>query len=198
MLTIISDPENVSEPLALLCKEAQISPGDLFAAFGAAVKTLEEIVAMTTAVRAMPATVEDVASQCVTREATCETCNGLTTVVPLPTKKNPNPGPIPCPTCRGKGKVVLPSSLDHQRLLMEYTGALKKSGVTVNTQVNNLQGGGSSGGALGGSLEQLQQAVTETLYGRHALRVELPDEAVAVDAEIVTPPAPVPPPAPPE
>lgn len=146
--------------LASICRKEHISPGQLFKAFQTAVLVRGQILGSLAAAKAAPAVVDEVVKAALGHDDPCQKCEGNGTFVPEPTKRVPNPVPEKCAICKGTGKLHVEGSLDHQLAALELAGLLKKSG-GINIQQNVLT---PAAATAGGSLEQLQQAVSEMLY----------------------------------
>jgi hypothetical protein len=188
ILWIIADSRNDKLSLATVCAQNHITPGELFRALKEAALVRGQVLGLVELSNKAQQVAKEVALAATEHTTTCPRCTGLTTIVPEPTLKGKPSAPIPCPACGGKGEVLVPASLDHQKLVFESIGILKKAG-GVNVQTNILNPSApSSGGMLGGSLEQLQQAVGELLFGRSAP----PASSAPVEGTVL--PAPPPPP----
>ena len=116
----------------------------------------------------LSAVVGDVMLRATPYEETCPTCEGTGRVMSRPTKKNPEPFSVRCQICNGKGQVRHIPEVDRQRLALELGELIKppKSGPTLLQQFN--MGGNqppNPSATAPGSLEQLQQAVSDLLYG---------------------------------
>ena len=71
-------------------------------------------------------------------------------------------GQGPCPLCQDSGYVQSEPELDRQKLALELGQLIEKKGGLI-VQQNNLAA--TLGGTAPGSLEQLQQAVGDLLFG---------------------------------
>lgn len=163
ILGILGDPQYDTWPLVRICREAGITPGQLFSAFKAAAIARATVLAMLAAADAIPAVTQEVLKTAVPHDAPCRTCNGTGTIHPEPTKKDPTPTPTTCHSCQGVGSFRVDGSLDHQQMAFELTGLIKKSSGTTVAVQTNVQ---PTTVVSGGYLEQIQQAGSELLYGR--------------------------------
>lgn len=161
VLRIIADPHYDRWTLARICQKAGITPWQLFSAFKSAAIARAHVLALLEGANRTPQVTKEIFDSAVKHEETCTACNGLGTIVSEPTKKDPNPPPATCLHCNGVGTLWVPGSLEHQKLALDLVGLVKKSGgVQIAVPItNNLPGS-----QPGGSLEQLQQAVSTILY----------------------------------
>lgn len=194
VLALLADPRDRGQTtppsLGKICAQAGITPGELFAVYKHATVAKAALLAIHEASAKIVEMTQDAISHCVEQVSTCSACDGMGMVTPEPTKKKPNPNPEKCFTCAGSGKIKVPSSLEHQKFVFDLLGLVKKSGLSINQQVlvPQVGGGGSgSGGFGGGSLEQLQQAVGDLLYGRSAAAVPSRPSPAPIDAETIPP-----------
>ena len=174
ILTILADPKYDKDPLAKLCAHAGISPGQLFGAFKKAALIRGQILGTLKAAELVPRVVEEIGKTCVPYDEPCERCNGAGYIESGEEKVAARA----CTACNGVGSIHHAGDHDQQRTILELTGLIQKgSGVAVNVQTNNLL---PSQGSVGGSLEQLQQAVSELIYTRPS--------PPPVEAEVVSSP----------
>lgn len=183
ILGLIADPRFDSKSLGWLCTQAGLSIGDLLRAFRDAGLAKAQAVAQRHVEQHLPRVVEDVMRRAAPYEVCCAVCQGLGTL-PMSPGTPAGTQPTPCPRCKGEGKEIEYPDLDRQKLALQLGKLVKEPGpgVQVNQQFNqqNNQGSGSFGG---GSLEQLQQAVSAILYGPPAGAADL---APPLEAEVVS------------
>lgn len=180
LLGIIGDPRHAKRSLAQLCAMGGITPGELLSSYKAGV--IHQAQALSTKIvgEELQGVVKDTFRLAAPHEVLCPTCEGLTTITPEPTRKNPNPEPQTCPTCKGKGRSGAEGEIEHKKLALEL-GQLtaKSSGITLNMQQNNLSMGG-----VGGALEHLQAASDRILYGEGVGAVIMAEVEAGPAAEI--------------
>ena len=191
IVNLLIDPRYGGWSLRQICALGGLTIADLFAAYRKALLVRAHLQATKTVVDQLPAVVADIMERSRPYEVTCESCRGLGTVTPEPTKAVPNPTPGPCVPCRGAGRLLQQPDLDRQKVALELGQLIQQRG-GINIQQNSLTlpaAGGGSGAP--GPLEQLQQAVHEVLYPRartpevEATRPPVVDGAI-VDAEEAT------------
>ncbi len=189
LLWKIADPAHDHLSLATICARGNITPGDLFRALKEAAVARGQILGLVEVSNKAQQVAKEVAAAATEHEVTCPRCSGLKTEMWQGEDDRLPPRQITCTVCQGKGTRLVPASLDHQKLVFETLGLLKKSGgVNVQTNILNPASGGSAsgGGMLGGSLEQLQQAVGELLFGRQAGPAP-PSASASVEGILVPP-----------
>jgi hypothetical protein len=131
LLRLLTDPARRADSLAHLCADAGVKANELLAIFREAAFAKAFTLAQHTLAERLPAVVEDVADKATnhTEPCHCVVINGV------PDKK--------CPGCNGSGKRFFRSSVEHQELLLEAAGLLKKGGgvnVAVQTVVGDTKG----------------------------------------------------------
>lgn len=181
LVAMLLDPHFDGKSLGWLAAKVNITLTDLLRAYRNGVLAKAQILASQMVAARLPAVVDDVMRRAMPYEEPCEGCEATGEMTVRPTKKVPIPDPvkIPCTICRGKGKVTRLPDLDRQRLALEIGELIKspKGGPTVLQQFN-LGGpaAGASADVAPGSLEKMQQAVTDILYGRNAQVIDLEPE----------------------
>lgn len=161
VLDVIADPRCDKEPLAKLCAQGGVSPGQLFGAFRTAAIVRGQILGSLTAANVVPQVVEAIAKTALDHEIVCSACNGVGSF-----EEEQADGKYKtrsCTGCNGQGRIRRDPDPDQQRTILELTGLVKSGGSQqVNVQANITAPTSSAGG----SLEQLQQAVSELIYQR--------------------------------
>ena len=163
LLGLIGDPRTASEPLANLCAQGGITPGELIEAYKSGEIARAQALATQKVGDKLAAVAEDTMARALPQTGTCRACEGTGTFTPEPTKKKPNPAPEKCLICFGVGTVTVVGDLEHKKLALEMGKLLQKGGgvsLNVNQQVGVLTGASS-----GGSLERMQAATDAILYG---------------------------------
>lgn len=181
LIGLIASADEDQESLAYLCALGGMPVGELLTAYRTGELARAQVLAVQKVGVALPAVVEETMTRAAAHEATCDVCEGLCTITPEPTKKNPNPAPTTCKACKGKGVRTYLGDLEHKKLALEMgqMAGLKGPGVNIALTQQNLNVGA---GAAGGSLERLQTATDQILYGA--------DPGLsAIDAEVVAEPA---------
>lgn len=162
VLTIIADPRHDHLTLAVVCARAGISPGQLFQSFRHAAVARAQVLAMLEVANRVPQITEQLLAEAISHTTPCTSCNGVGTKTPEPSAKNPEPKPFTCGACQGLGTLHVPADLERQKIALELANLLKKAGgIAIQTNVNV-----PAPASKGGSLEQLQQAIGEIMYGR--------------------------------
>jgi hypothetical protein len=174
---LIGDPRRAHTPLAVLCAEAGVRPGELLEAY----KKGEELRAQALSIAKVGAKLADVAADTMRRaiphEVTCGVCRGRGTVTAQPTKKEPDPQPETCESCQGTGILGVEGDLEHKKLALDMGKLLPRSGgMSIAVQQNNQT---FAGGSAGGALEALQAATDAILWGDGVVPPQ-----PAVDAEV--------------
>lgn len=202
ILQVLGDPRFDKVPLATICRQQDLHPGDLFRLLKDAELAKANIRAIQIAADALPAVMQELTAQAQAHKDVCPSCNGTGQITPEPTRKNPTPAPITCRPCNGQGEILVKGDFDTQKLLLEVTKLLPRPGMNVgiqtNTQINAPGAGGMvvgrAYGAIGG-IEQLQQAINAAIYSRPQVThtpppstptPETPDPPV-VDADVLPP-----------
>jgi hypothetical protein len=163
---LLVDPRYGGWTLRRICALAGLTVADLFRAYQKALVVRAHLQATRIVTSQLTAVVDDIMRRAQPHEDTCEACDGTGSFTPEPTKKVPNPEPKPCFTCRGKGIVSRKPDLDRQKVALELGQLIQRQG-GINIAQNNLTlPAGTSSPTAPGALEQLQQAVHETLYPR--------------------------------
>jgi hypothetical protein len=163
VLGLVADPLNTEESLAAICAQGGITAGELLDAYRQGILLKGQVLAAKAIAEELPGVAADTMLKARPHEDTCTGCQGLGTVVPEPTKKDPNPAPKTCPVCRGTGKLLYPGDLEHKKLALELGKLTSKGGgIVVDNRQAHLHTGGE---AAGGTLEALQRATDQILYG---------------------------------
>jgi hypothetical protein len=156
--TCLLDPRYASWSLARLCHMVGITVAELFASYRKAMIARAHIEATHTIARTLPAVVSDVMDKATPQPIVCPHCQGRQTIAPV----EPGQAPLACPVCRGTGSVQSEPTVERHKLALELGQLIEKKGGLL-IQQNNLA---PSASALAtGSLEQLQQAVGDVLFG---------------------------------
>ena len=152
VVTLLLDPRYGGWSLRRLCKAANLTIADLFAAYKKALIVKAHLQATQVVADHLVAVVDDVMRRSQPHEAPCDACLGVTQTPP-------------CPLCRGTGKLQVQPDLDRQKVALELGQLLTKGG-GINLQQNTLVAPGGSATFGPGALDQLQQAVGEILTPR--------------------------------
>lgn len=163
---LLIDPRYGGWSLRRICALAGLSVADLFRAYQKALVVKAHLQATRIVTEQLTHVVDDIMRRSQPHEETCEICGGTGTWTPEPTKKEPNPAPRPCVSCRGTGVVRLKPDLDRQKVALELGQLIQRQGGISIAQNNLTLPAGTSSPTAPGALEQLQQAVHETLYPR--------------------------------
>ena len=164
VVTLLMDPRYGGWSLRRICKAANLTIADLFAAYKKALIVKAHLQATQVVATHLVAVVDDVMKRSQPHEVACEGCHGMGTI-PLAVAGQP-PAPTECPACKGSGHVIAQPDLDRQKVALELGQLLTKGG-GINLQQNTLVAGGGGSATFGpGALDQLQQAVGEILTPR--------------------------------
>ncbi len=173
LLGLIGDPFREQEPLAHLCAQGGVTPGELLVAYHAGELARAHALSARRIGKRLDAVAEDTMRKALRHQIVCGTCAGTGRSRDTPTKTNPHPRLKTCDTCQGTKQVTREGDLDHKKLALDMGGLLQKAGgmhVNVNQQVGVVAG-------TGGSLEAMAAATDAILYG----------DQTPVDAELVPP-----------
>lgn len=177
------DPRYQSLGLRKICAMAGLTVADLFAAYRKAVIVQAHLEAAPIIAKKLVGVVDDLMTRAQPHYLPCDTCRGTGRVVPPPTKDQPAPEPVACTACVNGQQLHLPD-LDRQKLALEIAELIKpRAGVTFNQA--NVLAPPDRGPSVTGSLEQLQQAVSEVLFSGRPMPVTDPP----IDADVVEPSA---------
>lgn len=180
LVDMLMDPRYDKKSLGWLASKVNISLTDLLRVYRNGVLAKAQIIASQKIAAALPDVVADVMKRAVPYQEDCAGCDATGKMTVRPTKKVPEPDPaqVSCTICRGKGTITRLPDLDRQRLALEIGELLKspKGGPTMLQQFNIGTAAASSGDANPGSLERMQQAVTDILYGRNASVIDVTPE----------------------
>lgn len=184
VLVFIADPKYDTWTLARICAHAGISPGQLFQAFRHAAIARAQVMAMLEVANQVPKITAELLAEAIAHTTTCTSCNGVGTKTPEPTAKNPEPAPYKCGACQGQGKIHVPADLERQKIALELANLLKKAGgIAIQNNVSV-----PAPASKGGSLEQLQQAIGEIMYGRGSTPEPAPvDPTTSTESPASTP-----------
>ena len=149
--TLLLDPRYANWSLSRLCQTVGITVADLFASYRKASIARAHIESTHIIASRLPPIVTDVMDKALPRPIPCEACQGLGAV-----------DQTPCWRCVGTGSVLSEPTVERHKLALELGQLLEKKGGLI-VQQNNMAA--SLGGTAPGSLEQLQQAVGDLLFG---------------------------------
>lgn len=171
--TLLLDPRYASWSLPRLCQMVGITIADLFAAYRKAAIARAHIEATHIIAARLPPIVTDVMDKALPHPIACDVCGG-----------RGQTDQTPCWRCKATGSVLSEPTVERHKLALELGQLLEKKGGLI-VQQNNVAAAASFGGGTGaGSLETLQQAVGDLLFG---------SRRQVVDIERETPPADLPP-----
>ena len=156
--TLLLDPRYRLWGLARLCSTVGITVADLFACYRKALILRAQIEATVHVADALPAVARDVMDKATPQPLLCTLCQGARTVGAI----EPGQLPVPCPLCHGTGTVLSEPTVERHKLALELGQLLEKKGGLI-VQQNNMAA--TLGATAPGSLEQLQQAVGDVLFG---------------------------------
>jgi hypothetical protein len=177
--TMLLDPRYHRWSLSRLCQTVGLTVADLFAAYRKAHIAKAHIEATHIIAGKLPPVVTDVMDKAIPRPVVCDLCHGKQRLNTL----EPEQPPVVCPVCRGTGSVLSEPAVERHKLALELGQLLEKKGGLI-VQQNNLAAA-SVGATAPGSLETLQQAVGDLLFGggrrlgdieRHTPPADLPAE----------------------
>ena len=170
LMALLKSPANVDVALTTLTKKAKVNILDLFAHLKTSALARAQLKATLRISEETPGIVDDVLKRSVEHEATCEKCGGAG-------KRDTRFGPLPCLMCGQTGKITQVPSLDVQKVALEMSGMLQKTG-GVNVQVTNNQNVGLM--SFNESFRAFQKDSDEALYPAREL------EAGVVEGEETT------------
>lgn len=147
-------------PLYTICERAHIHPGDFLAVLKAAMISRAQLMMLHKVVVEGPEVMNALLAQAVDREELCPKCEGEG-------KTGSGEQESTCKACKGKGTKKIAGKIAQQKIVLELLGFLKKTGGLTIMQ-NNQQGVVTpvNPPSVGGSLEALQQVVTDLMYGK--------------------------------
>ena len=178
ILGLIGDPRRARTPLAELCAAGGVTAGELLEAYKHGELNRAQALATQKIAERLADVAADTMRLSIPHEVTCSLCRGTGTFTPEPSKKQPNPKPGPCLPCDGTGIIVEDGDLEHKKLALDLGKLLPKGGgmsVAVQTNV------GVGGAASGGTLESLQMATDQLLYGDAVpspVEMEVPEDTM--------------------
>ena len=149
--TLLLDPRYGSWSLARLCQTVGITIADLFAAYRKAAIVRAQIQSTHVIAEKLPAVVTDVMDRALPVPIPCDVCNGRGQI-----------DQTPCWRCGATGRVLSEPTVERHKLALELGQLLEKKGGLI-VQQNNMAA--NLGATAPGSLEQLQQAVGDLLFG---------------------------------
>lgn len=159
---LLLDPRYQQHSLRQLCAMTGLTVADLLTAYRKAVIVQAHVQAAPIIAGKLIGVVEDLMTRAQPHYLPCAVCRGSGQVIDAPTKDIPAPQPRTCTACVNGQQLHLPD-LDRQKLALEVAELVKpKAGITLNQA--NIVGSNGGGGSFGGSLEQLQQAVSDVLF----------------------------------
>lgn len=182
IISLLLDPRYTALSLRRVCQMAGLSVADLFTAYKKAAIARAHIAAAPIIASKLAGVVADVMTRAQPYEIPCTSCGGIGTVSPV---GKPDAPPIVCEPCRGGGKLMALPDLDRQKLALEL-GQLSTKGGGINLVQQNNVIADRAGSTAPGSLEQMQQAMGDLLFGRGAPRATDPP----IDATLIDTPAP--------
>lgn len=181
LLKQLLDPHMDRYSIGYLASQAGIGLLDLLRAYRNSTLAKVQVLAVNQLAEKIPHVVEDVLRRAVPYDDRCKGCDGAGVTRVRPTKKCPDPDPpdVECSICHGKKTVVRLPTLEYQRLVLEMAEVIKppKGGPTLLNQFNIGTAAASASSIVPGSLEQMQQAVTDLLFKRAPV--------IDVDASVV-------------
>lgn len=148
---LLLDPRYAHWGLPRLCSMVGLTVAELFAAYRKALLTRAHLQATHTIAAKLPAVVTDVMDKALPVPIPCEVCGG-----------RGQTDQVPCWRCTGTGRVLSEPTVERHKLALELGQLLEKKGGLV-VQQNNLAATVTA--TAPGSLEQLQQAVGDLLFG---------------------------------
>ena len=167
LVRMLNDHQFDKHSLGYFCRQVGINLSDLFRAFRNGTLAKAQILASRKIAERLVNVVEDVMARAAPHDEPCATCDGTGEVTPRATKKDPEPKVASCRVCNGKGTIRHLPDLDRQRLALELAEMIKlpRNGNQILNQLN-VGTPAAAREVAAGSLEQMQQAVTQLLYGQ--------------------------------
>lgn len=173
LLEMLMDPRHDGRSLGELAEKVDISLTDLLRSYRNAMLVKAQMQATAKIAERLPAIVEDVMMRAAPYKEDCPACEGTGVQRVKPTKQNPKPEltEVTCTLCKGKKELYRMPDLDRQRLALELGELIKAParGPTVLQQFNMPPANTDPAplrATQPGSLERMQQAVSDILYGR--------------------------------
>lgn len=163
LLSLLGDPASDQYSLGELCVRGNVTPGDLLAAYRKAQLGVAQALSTRAIADRLPDVTQDVMKRALPYEVRCGACDGIGTIVPDPTKKNPNPAPLPCKACQGTGTQTIIPTLDRQKVALDL-GQLVPKTPPMSVSVSQQQTTQTLNAGTG-NLSELQQAIGDLLYG---------------------------------
>ena len=148
--TLLLDPRYAQWGIARLCTTVGITVAELFACYKKALIIRAQIEATVHVAGALPAVAKDVMDKALPQAVPCDVCHGTGIA-----------GTDPCWRCEGRKTVLSEPTVERHKLALELGQLLEKKGGLL-IQQNNVAAMSST---ATGSLEQLQQAVGDLLFG---------------------------------
>lgn len=173
LVEMLLDPHYDGYSLWQLAQQGGVTLTDLFRAYRNTTLAKAQIRATKAVAERLVDVVEDVMKQATPYEVPCLVCSGTGTRVPK--AKHPHPEPVSCKACDGRGQTTERPSVDRQRLALELGELIKvpKHGPTVLQQFNIPGAVSAAVGTTPGSLERMQQAVTDFLFSARPTAIEI-------------------------
>jgi hypothetical protein len=164
LMGLLADPQNDMRTLGTIAGDLDFSAGEVLALFRDGERAKAQILALHEVTSQAPAVARDVMRRAQNHYRLCSGCNGTGQTWFQAEDKDGTP--IGDPTkvahrfCEGTGQILVDASLDHQKLALDMSGLISKSGpgTVVNVDASSQQ-------LLVGALPfaQLQKAVQRVL-----------------------------------
>jgi len=170
LVAMLLDPIYDKRSLGWLASSVNISLTDLLRAYRNSMLAKAQILAAQHIANRLPEIVDDVMKRAMPYEETCTGCDGTGEMQTRITAKKPESTTITCTVCGGRKTLRRIPDLDRQRLALELGELIKtpRGGPTLLQQFN-LNPAGSAGSSEPGSLERMQQAVSNILFSRDSI-----------------------------
>lgn len=166
VVAILGDPANDTKSLAQICAEVGFAPAEIFQAYERAVLARARLLALQTAAAAAPAVADDLVRRAVPHNAICPECHGrgkITRDRRDPTTHALIPKIEDCLACAGVGTLRAEADRASQDRLLDLLGLLPKAGPGIAISNINAVAAAAPSSTTGGSLEALQEAVSQVL-----------------------------------
>lgn len=134
-LYLLCDPKMEHQPLSSVARAAGVSSTAILDLFVEASKHKSQALALGLVANSTPRVIKDIVQKSVDAKVECPECFGIAIEG------------LECSRCHGRGKILRESSIDHQKLVLETAGILKK-GPGVAVQVNQNVGGTMQSGTF--------------------------------------------------
>lgn len=196
ILTHLLDPRFDTWSLRQICDAAGLTIAELFTHYRKSGIIRAHIQATPIITGKLVGVVDDVMTRAQPYEVPCASCGGVGSVPPRDKKGKilDDAPPEPCRACKASGRMIELPDLERQKLALELGQLVQKSGgINVIANQQNNAFGETARSTATGALEQLQQAVGDLLYGRHADSGEAASASGGViEAEVVPAVSPTP------